>query len=63
MPSRKAPTQPRLGRKTPDGAEDLARHLVMLDPKTVTRLRALGDGNLSAGIRKAASRIKLTIGG
>ena len=59
MPSRKAPTQPRMGRKTPDGAEDLARHLVMLDPKTVTRLRALGDGNLSAGIRLAAKRARV----
>lgn len=49
----------RMGRPPADGAQDLARHLVMLDPKTVTRLRALGDGNLSAGIRKAAARLRI----
>jgi hypothetical protein len=34
----------------------------MLDPVTVERLRTLSDGNLSAGIRAAAKRMKIRSG-
>ena len=57
---RKAP--PARGRPTPDGVADLARYTVMLDPVTVERLRTLSDGNLSAGIRAAAKRMKIRAG-
>ena len=40
------------GRKATDGAIT-ARYNVMLDEQTVAKARELGDGNLSAGLRKA----------
>lgn len=40
------------GRKAADGAMFLSRHAVMLDHETLAKLRALGLGNLSAGIRR-----------
>jgi len=43
------------GRPTPDPAGALHRHQVMLDEATVEALRALGEGNLSAGVRRAAA--------
>ena len=41
------------GRKTRDGAA-VRRVQVMLDEETVERAKALGDGNLSIGLRKMA---------
>ena len=51
------------GRKSADGAQ-VKRHLVTLDAQTVERLKAadLGDGELSIGIRRAASLIDLKTG-
>lgn len=46
------------GLKADDGAANLTRKQVMLDADTVTALTALGDGNLSLGIRRAAAHIK-----
>ena len=43
------------GRKTTDGAKDMQRVNVSLDTKTIAKARKLGDGNLSAGIRKAVN--------
>lgn len=39
-------------------AEAMARFQVMLDAVTVEKLKALGGGNLSAGIREAARRVR-----
>lgn len=36
----------------------MKRHNVMLDAETVAELLSLGDGNLSAGIRKAVEIIQ-----
>ena len=44
------------GRK-PLGDGPMTRYQVMLDISTVVKLRAFGDGNLSAGIRLAARLI------
>lgn len=44
------------GRRAEDGAAGLRRRTVLLDDATVERLRALGDGELSLGIRRAAQR-------
>ena len=41
------------GRQTRDGAA-VRRVQVMLDDETVERAKALGDGNLSIGLRKMA---------
>ena len=43
----------RRGRQTRDGAE-VRRVQVMLDDATIERAKALGDGNLSIGLRKMA---------
>ncbi len=45
-----------LGRQTRDGAA-VRRVQVMLDEITIERVKALGDGNLSQGIRQAAARL------
>lgn len=45
------------GRKPITGAR-MARHLVILDDASVQTLRELADGNLSAGIREAARRVR-----
>lgn len=42
------------GRQTRDGAE-VRRVQVMLDEATIERAKALGDGNLSQGIRHAVA--------
>lgn len=42
----------------PKYGEAMSRYQVILDDDTVAKLRALGDGNLSAGIRTAARRVK-----
>lgn len=42
-----------LGRQTRDGAA-VRRVQVMLDEITIERAKALGDGNLSIGLRKMA---------
>lgn len=44
------------GRLTRDGAE-VRRVQVMLDEDTIERAKALGDGNLSQGIRKAVASL------
>jgi len=46
------------GRK-PIGDRPMTRHQVMLDISTVDKLRALGGGNLSEGIRLSARRINV----
>lgn len=43
------------GRKTQDGAKEMQRVNVSLDAGTIAKARKLGDGNLSAGIRKAVN--------
>lgn len=42
------------GRKALTGSP-MKRYQVMLDAKTVERLKSLGDGNLSSGARMAAA--------
>ena len=37
----------------------MRRFQVMLDASTADKLKALGDGNLSAGIREAAKRARI----
>lgn len=44
------------GRQTRDGAA-VRRVQVMLDDATVERAKALGDGNVSRGIRQAVARL------
>ena len=46
----------RRGRQTRDGAE-VRRVQVMLDDATIERAKALGDGNLSQGIRQAIASL------
>ena len=46
------------GRVADDGATNLERKQVRLDPETIDTLTTLGGGNLSLGIRKAAHVIK-----
>jgi hypothetical protein len=48
------------GRQTRDGAE-VRRVQVMLDEETVERAKALGKGNLSAGIRKATKEAEMKV--
>ena len=43
------------GRPSADGAENLTRHQVLLDPDTLEICKSLGNGQLSPGIRKAAA--------
>jgi len=38
-------------------SEAMRRFQVMLDDATAEKLKALGEGNLSAGIREAARRV------
>ena len=45
---------PRPGSGPKPFLENPSKHLVNLDEKTIVTLTALGGGNLSAGIRKAA---------
>lgn len=40
-------------------SEAMNRFQVMLDAATVEKLKALGGGNLSAGIREAARRVRM----
>ncbi len=44
------------GRQTRDGAA-VRRAQVMLDDATIERAKALGDGNLSQGIRQAVASL------
>lgn len=46
------------GRKAADGVTNLLRKQVKVDPATIDTLAALGDGNLSLGIRKAAGVVR-----
>lgn len=46
------------GIRAKDGATALVRKQVSLDDATITTLTALGDGELSLGIRRAAAHIK-----
>lgn len=46
------------GRKSADGVGSVARKNVTLDADSVETLRALGDGDLSLGIRRAAAHLK-----
>ena len=48
-----------LGRQTRDGAT-VRRVQVMLDDATIERAKALGDGNLSIGLRKMAKEAEMT---
>ena len=41
------------GRKTELNGEPVERHQVMLDEMTVRKLRVLGEGNVSKGVRQA----------
>lgn len=45
------------GRKAADGAAGMTRVNVMLDAHSITKLRELGGGNLSVGVRVAAHRL------
>ena len=47
----------RRGRQTRDGAE-VRRVQVTLDDATIERAKALGDGNLSQGIRQAIASLR-----
>ena len=47
------------GRQARDGAE-VRRVQVTLDEATIERAKALGDGNLSAGLRKMAKEKKMS---
>lgn len=40
------------------GAEPRKRYQVVLEPPVAEKLRKYGDGNLSAGIVKAAAKIR-----
>lgn len=46
------------GLKAADGATDLKRTNITIDPDSAQTLRALGQGDLSLGIRRAAAHIK-----
>ena len=46
------------GLKAADGATDLKRTNITIDPASADTLRAFGDGDLSLGIRRTASHIK-----
>lgn len=48
------------GIKAADGATNLKRTNISIDPDSADALRAYGDGDLSLGIRRAASYIKKT---
>jgi hypothetical protein len=50
--------QPGSGRPTADGVRGMRRVNVMLDDASAEKLRTLGDGELSLGIRRAAARIE-----
>lgn len=46
------------GVKAADGATNLKRTNITIDPASADILRAFGDGDLSLGIRRAAAHIK-----
>lgn len=46
------------GIKAADGAANLKRTNITIDPASADTLRAFGDGDLSLGIRRAAAHIK-----
>lgn len=46
------------GIKAVDGAANLKRTNITIDPASADTLRAFGDGDLSLGIRRAADHIK-----
>lgn len=50
--------RPNSGPKPKDGKRG-SRYQVILDDTSVERLRAIGNGQLSAGIRKAAELVKI----
>ena len=45
------------GRQTADGAQGVIRKNVTLDVGSIDKLRALGGGDLSLGIRRAAAKL------
>ena len=45
------------GRATADGAQGVIRKNVTLDQASIDKLRTLGDGDLSLGIRRAAANL------
>lgn len=47
------------GRKPADGAVGLARKNITIDRERAEALRAIGDGDLSLGIRRAADFVML----
>lgn len=48
------------GIKAADGAANLKRTNITIDPTSADTLRAFGDGDLSLGIRRAAAHIKIS---
>ena len=46
------------GRKAADGVVGVTRKNVTLDQRSIDTLRALGDGDLSLGIRRAAAMLR-----
>lgn len=46
------------GLKAADGATNLKRTNISIDPDSANALRAFGDGDLSLGIRRAAAQVK-----
>lgn len=64
MPRKRTPKRPPKARPVGrpvgsyEGEQQKKRYQVMLEPGVADRLRDYGDGNLSAGIAKAAGKIK-----
>lgn len=50
--TKRPPGRPRFG------ADAMKRHNVMLDAKTIEKARRLGNGELSAGIRRAVKEAR-----
>lgn len=48
---------PGAGIKAKDGAKDVERRQVMVDPDSLAVLEKIGGGNLSLGVREAARRL------
>ena len=46
------------GRKTVDGVSGVIRKQVTLDLPSINFLRTIGEGDLSLGIRRAASKLR-----
>ena len=54
---RRGGARPGCGVKPADGAQGVIRKNVTLDQPSIDALRALGDGDLSLGIRRAAAKL------